>query len=277
MAESTEGIVLRRVDYSETSLVLHFYTPEFGQVGTLAKGAKRPKSPFQGGVDLLTRNQIVFLRRGPGGLATLTESAILDDYRGLRTDLGRLFRAEYLAELVSAMTTEEDPNPALYGLLTHTLEALSAGRGDRVTHTIAFELGLLAATGYAVDWRHCVACGRALGEREKAHFSAAAGGVRCRECAGSESNGALDAGALAAAALLADACSAPVRALNGRLTAPLQAARRAERLRLAPSQIRPLGLILGRYFVHLVGRPLRMLKYLDADVRPSTTGRPQGL
>ena len=257
MSESTEGIVLRRIDYSETSLILHFYTPDFGQVAALAKGAKRPKSAFQGGVDLLTRNQIVFLRRGPGGLATLTESAILDDYRPLRSHFARLVRAQYLVELAAMMTTEEDPNRDLYDLLVRGLEALASGEGDAVAQTIAFELGLLAAVGYALDWQHCVGCGRALAAREAATFSTTAGGVWCAACAGPPTGGTgvLGPGVLAAAALLT------------------AGGRRAERLRLAPSQVRPLGLVLGRYITNLVGRPPRLLKYLEMETCSPTGGK----
>ena len=257
MAESTEGIVLRRIDYSETSLVVHFYTPQFGQVAALAKGAKRPKTRFQGGVDLLTRNQIVFARRGPGGLATLMESAILDDYAALRRDLGRLMRAQYVAELVSLLTTEEDPNPALYELLVQALERLSSGRGDEVAQTVRFEISVLAAVGYAVDWNRCVSCGRGLKREAGAYLSPAAGGVVCSGCAaGVEERVALAPGVLAAARILA---------VGGR---------RAERLHLADNQTTPLGRAVGRYITYVVGRPPKMLKYLGtASAQPSAVVR----
>ena len=257
MADSTEGIVLRRIDYSETSLVVHFYTPDFGQLSALAKGAKRPRSRFQGGVDVLTRNQIVFARRGPGHLATLTESVILDDYAGLRTDLERLTRAQYCAELVSLFTTEEDPNPGLYELFLHTLERLSAGRGHPAAHTIRFEIGLLASVGYGIDWDRCTECGRGIDRQEGAFLSPAAGGVVCTRCAGEvREKVSLAPGVLAAARLLASA------------------ARRAERLRLSDQQVEPLGRALARYMTYLAGRPPKMLKYLGAagagDRRRST-------
>ena len=246
MAESTEGIVLRRIDYSETSLVVHFYTPDFGQVGALAKGAKRPKSAFQGGVDVLTRNQIVFARREPGGLATLMESAILDDYLPLRSDLGRLIRAQYCAELVSLLTVEEDACPPLYGLLVETLERLASGKGDAVTHTLRFEMGILAAAGYEVDWDRCVACERALTPRESAFLSSSAGGVVCARCAGS----------LAERAALAPGARSAARILS--VGGP-----RAERLHLSQGQTRPLGQALSQTITYVAGRPPRMLKYVE--------------
>jgi len=54
--EKTEAIIIRQVDFSETSRVVTFYTREFGKVPLLAKGAKRLKGPFESGLDLLLWN-----------------------------------------------------------------------------------------------------------------------------------------------------------------------------------------------------------------------------
>jgi len=279
MAESTEGIVLRRIDYSETSLVVHFFTPDIGQVGALAKGAKRPKSRFQGGVDVLTRNAIVFARRGPASLATLMESAILDDYVSLRADLERLTRAQYCVELVTLLTTEEDPNPPLYDLLVRTLERLSSGSGHLVAHTIRFEIGILAAVGYGIDWEQCILCGGDLGGKGAVYLSAVAGGVVCSGCAGATREKAVLAHGQAGGSSVRGqlprkaASPAPVRQpLRGALAPGALAAarllatgaRRAERLHLADNQTGPLGRALGRYITYVVGRPPKMLKYIGA-------------
>jgi len=174
------------------------------------------------------------------------ESAILDDYRDLRADFERLARAQYAAELVSVFTTEEDPDRALYDRFAATLEGLARGAGSPVSRTIAFELALLSAVGYALDWRHCVACGGALDVRQGAVFSVSSGGALCGRCARSGDRGLpLAPGVLAAAASLAEG------------------GRRAERLRLADDQVRRLGRVLAKYVTYLAGRPPKMLQYLD--------------
>ena len=44
--QRTRAFVLRRVDFSETSQVVHLYTLDGGKVHGIAKGAKRRKSSF---------------------------------------------------------------------------------------------------------------------------------------------------------------------------------------------------------------------------------------
>ena len=55
MIESATGLILRIRPLTETSLIVHWLTPEFGRVATVAKGARRPKSPFAGKLDIFTR------------------------------------------------------------------------------------------------------------------------------------------------------------------------------------------------------------------------------
>ena len=77
-AEKTQAIVLKMIEFSETSCIVTLFTEGFGKVGALAKGARRPKGPFEGAIDLLALIRIVFLRKSSEALDLLTE-AKLDD------------------------------------------------------------------------------------------------------------------------------------------------------------------------------------------------------
>ena len=73
--ERAEGIVLRRQPVTESSLLVTWYTREFGKLKTLAKGARRVKGPFQGKIDLFYRDEIVFGRFGGVGVGLLRVAA----------------------------------------------------------------------------------------------------------------------------------------------------------------------------------------------------------
>ncbi|NDH05069.1 DNA repair protein RecO, partial [bacterium] len=64
--EKTESLVLRTVDWSETSRISTLWTKDFGKVRTLAKGGRRLKSSFENALDLLTYCSIVLLRKTSG-------------------------------------------------------------------------------------------------------------------------------------------------------------------------------------------------------------------
>ena len=46
--ERATGLVLRTRPLTETSLIVLWLTREAGRLATVAKGARRPKSPFRG-------------------------------------------------------------------------------------------------------------------------------------------------------------------------------------------------------------------------------------
>jgi len=75
-SEKATAIVLRSVDFSESSSVVTLFTREFGKIHALAKGARRPKGPFEGALDLLALCRIVFLRKSSGALDLLTEAKL---------------------------------------------------------------------------------------------------------------------------------------------------------------------------------------------------------
>ena len=73
MIESTHGIILRTRPLTETSLIVHWLTAESGRVATVAKGARRPKSPFAGKLDLFYVADFSFSRSRSSQLHTLRE------------------------------------------------------------------------------------------------------------------------------------------------------------------------------------------------------------
>ena len=75
-AEKTLAIVVRTIEFSETSLVVTLFTEDFGKVSAIAKGARRPKGPFDGALDLLTICRVVFRPKSSESLDLLTEAKL---------------------------------------------------------------------------------------------------------------------------------------------------------------------------------------------------------
>jgi DNA repair protein RecO (recombination protein O) len=148
--ERAEGIVLRRQPVTESSLIVTWYTREFGKLKTMAKGARRPKGPFQGKIDLFYRDEIVFLPSRRSDLHLLHDCFLEDPHAPLRQSVPSLAAASYACELVELATEREDPNVKIYELLATILEALEK-RHDAVL-LIWFEIRLLAAAGWEPKW-----------------------------------------------------------------------------------------------------------------------------
>src|SRR5271169_6258536 len=112
-SEKALAIVLRTTDWSESSRIATLWTRELGKVRALAKGGRRPRSPFENALDLLSVCSIVFLRKSSGGLDLLTEAQVVRRFPRLRADLLALYSAYYIAELLADWTEDYDPHPSL--------------------------------------------------------------------------------------------------------------------------------------------------------------------
>lgn len=177
------GIVLRRLDYSETSQVLAMFTRLHGQQRMIAKGIKRSsKTRIATGIDLLELGRLVFSHRDgkEDRLATLTEWHQEDNFSHLRRDLGRCYAAQYAAEVTSHMTEAHDPHAGLFDGLHQLLLAL--GHEDAVCALVRYLWLMLTEIGLRPELSRCMGCGRDVCGDTLLFFSSRQGGAICRDC-----------------------------------------------------------------------------------------------
>jgi DNA repair protein RecO (recombination protein O) len=146
MDERTTGLILRTRPLTETSLIVHWLTPNLGRIATVAKGARRPKSPFQGKLDLFYLAELSFRRSSRGDLHTLREASVTEFNTVLRQELGYLQQAAYFTQLIELSTETETPLPAIFQLLIEMLAILPRRLPQSLT-VFAFEMKLLRELG----------------------------------------------------------------------------------------------------------------------------------
>jgi DNA repair protein RecO (recombination protein O) len=244
-SEKSTAIVIRTIEFSETSLVVTLFTREFGKIGALAKGARRLKSPFESALDLLALCRIVFLHKSSDALDLLTEAKLLRRFRPAGRDLAGLYAAYYVAELLGELTDEDDPHPELFDLADETLAALAAGESV-AKRVVRFELGALRLLGHTPSLSNCAECGAPVPVAGRVAFGLLDGGVLCQECRiGKKQIVLVSAGVLRAMAQLADPDGLAWR-----------------RLEIDARSLGELRGLLNHYLTHLLGRKPKMHQYL---------------
>ena len=180
---SADALILRTVDFSETSLIVTLYTRQFGKIEALAKGGRRLKGPFESSLDILARNSVVFIQKRGDVLDLLTESKLIRRFRVRHSNLAGTLGGYYVAELVNSFTAINDPMPTLYDLTVKVLNQLE--EGTLVMRTLTrFEGRLLQLLGHSPSLRNCVDCGSVIPREPNARivFGLIDGGVLCPEC-----------------------------------------------------------------------------------------------
>jgi DNA repair protein RecO (recombination protein O) len=252
-AEKSRAIVIRTIPFGETSSVVSLFCRELGKVRALAKGAWRPKSSFDGGLDLLSTCQVLVLRKTSGGLDLLTEAFLENRFRvggSYRAFLGGM----HVAELLEALTADADPQPELFDHAHATLRELSGldEPADRIPALlVSAELAFLRLTGHAPALAACAECQVPLAGTGRTPFGMLDGGCLCGRCrAGKRAVVSVSPDGLAALRLLA---ARP----GGWRDVVLPAAVEGE-----------LRAIMTTYLAHLLGRPPRVARLLQLRTAP---------
>ncbi|MFO0942267.1 MAG: DNA repair protein RecO [Pirellulales bacterium] len=181
--QQSDAIVLRMTPWSETSLIGSIYTREFGKVSVIAKGARRPKSPFEAALDLLSVCRVVFIDKSAESLCVLTEAKLAKRFRIPGGQLLRLYCAYYLVELLEKLTDQHLPQPELFDLASDTIRRLENPDEEIRAAVLRFELQILRLTGHMPSFRLCAHCGN---EVQASHgwltFGPLSCGVLCESC-----------------------------------------------------------------------------------------------
>jgi len=141
-----EGIVIRGVDYGESSKVVTLFTREHGKLAVMARGAKKAKSRLAAVSQLFTHGYYL-CKAGPGsGMPDLSQGDVVDSFKAMRQDLNATAYAAYMAELLDRLTHERETNPYLFQLIVHIFRYLDEGRDAEILCRI-FETKMLQVAG----------------------------------------------------------------------------------------------------------------------------------
>lgn len=142
------GYVLHQRAWRETSRLLEVWSRDHGRIGLVARGARRPRSPFRSVLQPFTPLLLSWSLRGELGNLTGLEAAAAPAMlqgRGLMAGF-------YVNELLLRLLPRQDAHPELYDHYATALAGLAAKSTAAVLRV--FEKNLLSAMGYGLNLTH---------------------------------------------------------------------------------------------------------------------------
>lgn len=140
--------MLRGVDFSETSRIMTFLTPDRGKVACMAAGARRAKSSLAGVLDTFNRLEMVYYWKDGRSVQKLAEVSILDTYPPIKADLEKSVYAAFPLEIAYRAAQENEPSEELYSVLVAGLKGMAGWPGMARTHAAWQAVHLLAVAGF---------------------------------------------------------------------------------------------------------------------------------
>jgi DNA repair protein RecO (recombination protein O) len=245
--ESTAAIVLRARDYSESDRIVTLLTREFGKLSGIAKGAKASRRRFERKLEPFSHVNLFFKRRPQGQLVFITRAEPGDSRPPmLEDDLGKIALGSYMLELADALTSEEAEAADAYHVLVRALDTLGGGAASLAMRQ-SFELHILRAAGFGLDFGLCRICSDSNGAAGNAvYFVVSRGGIVCTRCRPNAPEGAVRL-ALTSASALAILAGAPLEDAAIHTHAGSDGA-----------------LAITRFLASILDRKLRSVEFLDS-------------
>ena len=186
------ALILRTYKLGEADRIVVFLTDDRGKRRGVAKGARRQKSRFGGGLEPLTSVRLAYFEREQRELVQLRHiETICSPMAG--PDVSALAHVGYFAELIDEWSLEADPNEALFRLGSSVVEAIAA-EGPITPLARYFEYWLLRLQGVYPAITECASCGVRL--CDEALVMPSVGRVTCTQCEALDNGISLSAFAL---------------------------------------------------------------------------------
>jgi DNA repair protein RecO (recombination protein O) len=179
----TEAIVLKGLNYGDTSKIFTLYSKDFGKIKVIVKGYRNPKNKKSGSLGTFFYVQIVFYKKSSSEIHLLSQSEILHPFLKLSKDLDRFAFASAVAELLNRFITQEEPNEKLFSLVLKTFQAIETFPVEKLPVLFwSFALKFSQFLGYQPNFKNCVSCNKKI-ENTNILFSPEKGGIICSICA----------------------------------------------------------------------------------------------
>ena len=122
--QKSEAILLRKKDLRETSLILAFYTRDFGKVNGVLKGARGSRARSGMNPLFFSLDHIVFYENKRSSFFIISQYETQRIFLNILKDWDRASAAYYLLELADALTEPGEKSEPVFENLLRSLESL---------------------------------------------------------------------------------------------------------------------------------------------------------
>lgn len=178
MQYTTDGLIVREVAVGDCDKMLTILTPEYGQIGVMAKGAKSIKKGDTAATELYTYGNYEIYEKNDRNW--LRGGSVIEGFFGLRNDIEKIALAAYLADIACELTGEGLPSPDMLKMTLNSFFAIASDKKPRSIIKAVYELRAAGNSGYMPDLSGCAFCRKENGEG--LYLDVMNGCITCSEC-----------------------------------------------------------------------------------------------
>ncbi|MCB2292570.1 DNA repair protein RecO [Clostridium algoriphilum] len=174
----TRAIVIKTQEFKENDKLVWLFSEDFGKITAIAKGARKNKSRYVSSTLPCTYGEFILFKGR--NLYTINEITIIDSFQQLLRNLDTITYASYFNELIDIAMESDEVNKDLFRDLVSAFYFIKNDVMDIEILARAFELRILKATGYELNFSQCVKCRKKISMSN--NIDSILYGPICKEC-----------------------------------------------------------------------------------------------
>ncbi|GAB4173609.1 MAG: hypothetical protein Kow00108_08450 [Calditrichia bacterium] len=157
----TPALLVSAINWSESSKIGTFITPNHGLVSLIIKGARKSKSKYSGLLQPFAESEIIYSEKASRELQILKEISIIHEFLGLRSNPLEFMKLDILAELYRKLIQPGEEMDIYYHHIIRVLTFLNEQENPLFNNAIVHLVTAFTKfSGYPVNYEGCARCGK---------------------------------------------------------------------------------------------------------------------
>lgn len=152
MIQKDKAIVLKVIDYQDSSKIAQVLTQDSGKVSLIAKGVKKPKSKLAGFLQSGNIIEIVYYKKNNRSIQILKESSFITKAYPLHYDMDKLSILMPTLELVEQLVNDQEETEAIFLFISGMIKWLISEKRSVATIFPYIQIRLMELVGIQLNW-----------------------------------------------------------------------------------------------------------------------------
>lgn len=161
------GLVLKKINYGDSSKIATFFTGEHGKITGILKGGRSSKSKIGSVVDQLNEVEIVLYSKPNREVQLISQANLSRAFQNIKTDLDALKYSSAIIELLDYFIMENEAHERLYRGVIRILDLINNSAESVQVYFVKFMLFFLDEIGFGLNLDNCKICGQRFESGEK--------------------------------------------------------------------------------------------------------------
>lgn len=183
----TLAIVLKSIDWKDTSKIVTLFTRENGKMNVIAKGARRSNSRYRGVLESINLIEIIVYLSVNRQLQMLGQATLEDGFQKIKSDFDKTGYIFALLEITDIFFQQGSGDPIYFDFLKTLMYEMVEIENPKIIFWY-FLLKLSSYLGFRPEFKICKKCAKEVGLGEVV-FSVRDGAVICNNCSASVGDG----------------------------------------------------------------------------------------